>query len=87
MTDRHQPGAKDHGAALTEHVICATACLKHSLEEGGKRRYRFGKARVWAPRLWGQALGMSGQLVPGLTTEDFVRETIAAHVRQELKAR
>jgi hypothetical protein len=51
MTDRHQPGAKDHGAALTEHVICATACLKHSLEEGGKRRYRFGKARVWAPRL------------------------------------
>ncbi len=32
-------------------------------------------------------LGVSGQLVPGLTTEDFARETIAAHVRQELKGR
>jgi hypothetical protein len=32
-------------------------------------------------------LGVSGQLVPGLTTADFVRETIATHVRQELKGR
>jgi hypothetical protein len=32
-------------------------------------------------------LGVSGQLVPGLTTEDFARETIAAHVTQELKGR
>ena len=32
-------------------------------------------------------LGVSGQLVPGLTTADFVRETIAAHVRSELKRR
>jgi hypothetical protein len=32
-------------------------------------------------------LGVSGQLVPGLTTEDFARETIAAHVRCELKGR
>jgi hypothetical protein len=32
-------------------------------------------------------LGVSGQLVPGLTTEDFARETIAAHVRQELKGK
>ncbi|WP_051952596.1 hypothetical protein [Methylocapsa aurea] len=31
--------------------------------------------------------GVSGQLIPGLTTADFVRETIAAHVRQELKGR
>lgn len=32
-------------------------------------------------------LGVSGQLVPGLTTKDFARETIAAYVRQELKGR
>jgi hypothetical protein len=32
-------------------------------------------------------LDVSGQLVPGLTTEDFAREAIAAHVRQELKGR
>ena len=32
-------------------------------------------------------LGVSGQLVPGMTTEDFARETIAAHVRQGLKGR
>src|SRR6202023_4095907 len=32
-------------------------------------------------------LGVSGQLVPGLTTEDFAHETIATHVRQELKGK
>ena len=31
MTDRHQPGAKDHGAALTEHVI-----RKPASKEGGQ---------------------------------------------------
>ena len=32
-------------------------------------------------------LGVSGQLVPGLTTEDFAREAIDAHVRRELKGK
>jgi hypothetical protein len=32
-------------------------------------------------------LGVSGQLVPSLTTEDFARETIAVHVRRELKGK
>jgi hypothetical protein len=32
-------------------------------------------------------IGISGTLVPGLTTEDFIRETIATHIRKELKGR
>ena len=32
-------------------------------------------------------LGLSGDLVPGLTPGEFVRAVIAAHVRRELKGR